>query len=233
MSETIVLLAHGSPDPRSSAATHDLAARVATAGGRRCVAAFLDHDEPTLATAVRAGESAVVVPLLLSSAYHERVDVPWALTSAQAEGRLVRRAPSLGVDPALLDAVAAQATTLAHSTGPLLLAAAGTSDAFARAQIEDAATALARRTGRQVRAGYATQAPVPLHEAITELEARTGERASIGTLVLFPGRITDTIAAAADGRAMTAPLAQSSALVDVVLRRAAQHLQESAAVDVC
>jgi sirohydrochlorin ferrochelatase len=46
----VILLAHGSPDPRSSEATHALAARLEGRTFDTVVrAAFLQHDEPTLA----------------------------------------------------------------------------------------------------------------------------------------------------------------------------------------
>ncbi len=74
-----VLLAHGSPDPRSSACVRAAASAVAARTGLDVVAAFLDHDEPSRGGAVGGHDGDVVVlPLLLSSGFHARVDVPEA-----------------------------------------------------------------------------------------------------------------------------------------------------------
>ena len=69
----LIAVAHGSRDPRSAAAVRELVA--ALPGARP---AFLDLSEPLLTDVladVGDGE-AVVVPLLLGSAYHALVDIP-------------------------------------------------------------------------------------------------------------------------------------------------------------
>ena len=64
-----VLLAHGSPDPRSALAVRAAAAAVEVLlGGARVEVAFLDHDRPTLADVVGdapEGHEVTVLPLLL------------------------------------------------------------------------------------------------------------------------------------------------------------------------
>jgi sirohydrochlorin ferrochelatase len=49
---TVVLLAHGSPDPRSQRAVHDATAIVARRSASTVTAAFLDHDERDLRAAL-------------------------------------------------------------------------------------------------------------------------------------------------------------------------------------
>ena len=76
---SLTLLAHGSPDPRHAQGVAALSGRLKVAGIASNVA-YLDHDRPTPAAAARAlAESGLaettVVPLLLSPAYHARVDV--------------------------------------------------------------------------------------------------------------------------------------------------------------
>jgi sirohydrochlorin ferrochelatase len=94
----LVAVAHGSCDPRAAASVDALLslvrARAATAGypGLDVRAAYLGHAAPTLAQALGAVDgAAVVLPLLLTAAYHSKTDIPKVL-------REVRRArPRLGI----------------------------------------------------------------------------------------------------------------------------------------
>jgi sirohydrochlorin ferrochelatase len=83
----VVLVAHGSRDPRAAAATEALARAVRRARPRWDVrAAYLDHAGPRpldVLAALRAPR-AVLVPLLLTNAYHGRVDIPAVLDEAAA-----------------------------------------------------------------------------------------------------------------------------------------------------
>jgi len=83
----VVLVAHGSRDPRAAAATSALARAVGRAHPSWAVrASFLDHagPRPLDALASLPVRHAVLVPLLLTSAYHGRVDIP-AVVSAASE----------------------------------------------------------------------------------------------------------------------------------------------------
>ena len=78
---TMILAAHGSVDPRSSAVAQALAGRIRRLRpGLDVRAAFLEKSEPyvgdVLGDVVRSNGSAVVVPMLLADAYHARVDLP-------------------------------------------------------------------------------------------------------------------------------------------------------------
>ena len=90
-----MLVAHGSADPRAGATTRALARAVRAARpGLTVRPAFLDHAGPrpqrVLRQAAEAGAPrAVVVPLLLTAAYHGRVDLPGALAQARTEGLAV------------------------------------------------------------------------------------------------------------------------------------------------
>ncbi|HEY9354253.1 MAG TPA: CbiX/SirB N-terminal domain-containing protein, partial [Nocardioides sp.] len=78
----LVALAHGSRDPQSAATINALVAEVrALRPDLRIEAAFLDHSRPRFQAVVdklvKAGhDEIVVVPLLLTEAFHARVDVP-------------------------------------------------------------------------------------------------------------------------------------------------------------
>jgi sirohydrochlorin ferrochelatase len=82
----VVLVAHGSRDPRAAAATEALARAVLRRHPQWDVsAAYLDHAGPRpmdVLASLPAGSRAVLVPLLLTEAYHGRVDVPAVVTAA-------------------------------------------------------------------------------------------------------------------------------------------------------
>src|SRR3954447_15540900 len=86
----LVALAHGSRDPRSAATIKSLVAEVKTMRpDLKVEAAFLELSKPDFHTVVdrlvQAGhEEIVVVPLLLTEAYHAQVDVPSAVSEASA-----------------------------------------------------------------------------------------------------------------------------------------------------
>ena len=88
----VVLVAHGSRDPRAAAATRALARSVAAARPEWDVHdSYLDHSLPrpvdVLARLAASGRRrAVMVPLLLTAAYHGRVDVPAEVAAARAAG---------------------------------------------------------------------------------------------------------------------------------------------------
>lgn len=90
--DPVVLIAHGSRDPRAAAATRALARAVAAARpGLPVHDSYLDHTEPApgrvLHELAAAGhERVTVVPLLLTAAYHGRVDIPAVLSAAREEG---------------------------------------------------------------------------------------------------------------------------------------------------
>jgi sirohydrochlorin ferrochelatase len=98
----VVLVAHGSRDPRAAVATTALARAVGRAHPEWAVrAAYLDHAGPrpvdVLASLTTA--RAVVVPLLLTSAYHGRVDIPAVLSAAASLPVSVSLASVLGPEP--------------------------------------------------------------------------------------------------------------------------------------
>src|SRR6478609_5452732 len=84
----LVALAHGSRDPRSAATIKALVAEVKTMRpDLKVEAAFLELSKPSFHTVVdrlvKAGhEEIVVVPLLLTEAYHAKVDVPSVVAEA-------------------------------------------------------------------------------------------------------------------------------------------------------
>ena len=88
----LVALAHGSRDPRSAATIKALVGEVrAMRPDLKIEAAFLELSKPSFTTVVdklvRAGhDEIVVVPLLLTEAYHAKVDVPTAVARSFTDG---------------------------------------------------------------------------------------------------------------------------------------------------
>ena len=106
----LIALAHGSRDPRSARTVREVVALTRQMRpDLRIEPAFLDHSRPDLDTVVdrlvaRGHREIVVVPMLLTAAYHARIDVPEtvAASAARHEGIAIRAADVLGTDAPLL-----------------------------------------------------------------------------------------------------------------------------------
>ncbi|WP_460367561.1 sirohydrochlorin chelatase, partial [Actinocorallia lasiicapitis] len=125
-------MAHGSRDPRAAATVENLLDLVRERG-LDVRTAFLDHAAPSPVQALSGLDSAVVLPLLLTAAYHSKIDLPGVLATARRRSpRLsVRVAGTLGPHPLLLDALErrlAEVDAGPASDTAVVLAAAGSSD---------------------------------------------------------------------------------------------------------
>ena len=140
----LIALAHGSRDPRSKATIEALVAETRRMRpDLRIEVAFLDHVRPSFDTAVnklvRARyEEIVVVPLLLSEAFHARVDVPEVIARATAQhpGLRIRATQVLGLEHSFLGVLdkrlrEALRAARVRELDALVLAAAGSSDPLA------------------------------------------------------------------------------------------------------
>ncbi|SCL39616.1 Sirohydrochlorin ferrochelatase [Micromonospora rhizosphaerae] len=234
----MVLVAHGSRDPRAAEATRALARAVAAARpGTTVLPSWLDHTEPGPTAVLRglaeAGRpQAVLVPLLLTAAYHRRVDIPAAVAAAREPGPAmdVRVTDVLGPADAAVDAalLAALRRRLAEADpgrfDALVLAAAGTRDPHARGSVGRVAAALGGELGVPCRVSYASAAPPSTGAAVTRLRAAGARRVAVAAYFLAPGRFHDAVVAAARAAgavAVAGPLTDAPELADLVLRRAA------------
>lgn len=148
----LVTVAHGT---RTSAGNLVAAELTAAAGARLGVDATTSYVElcaPLFADVVAAVDvPTVVVPLLLSTGYHLRHDLPAAVAAAPRAG-LVRLGRALGPDPLLAAAQVDRLRAAGATPGqPVVLVAAGSSDPLATADLEGAATLLAHAWGAPVR----------------------------------------------------------------------------------
>lgn len=227
--QAVVLVAHGSRDPRAAEATRALARAVADARPEWTVhASYLDHAGPrpldVLAALEAAGHRrAVLVPLLLTSAYHGRVDVPAIVTDAWAAGlRLtVDITDVLGpASPVLLDGLIRRLPDA--DLDAVVLAAAGTRDEAARATVAQAAAALGARLGMPSGVAYASASPPTGAEAVRTLQAAGARRIGVAAYFLAPGRLYDGVVASAVGAgavAVAEPLTDAPELVRLVESR--------------
>ncbi len=217
MSRVVVLLAHGSPDPRSGAVVREASDDVARRTGERVVSAFLDHDSPALADSVPPDATEVVVlPLLLSSAFHARVDVPQAVDGVRREGLQVTLLPPVGHPPRLLDEL------LRRATGPAVVVAAGTQVDAERAVFAQLVCESSRRTQVVARAAFATGPGPSLADAL-----------DIGAVVvpwlLAPGRLLDSVARTATGHRLVGHgLLAEPTMLDVLAGSVAVGLDSAA-----
>jgi sirohydrochlorin ferrochelatase len=223
---TLLAVAHGSRDPAAQDAVGALVEQVRRLAPALAVrAAFVQHAEPSLASGLAAaGSKVVVVPLLLSTGYHLTVDISSAATAAGA-----RLAAPLGPHPGLATALAGQLTTAGAPAGtPVVLAAAGSSDPKAAADVELQAELLADLRGAEVIASYASAGWPTVHDAVAKLRARTGKPVAVATYLLSPGHFHDRLQQA--GAAwVSPPLGSHPAVAALVLHRYRAVANQSAA----
>ncbi|HEV7726995.1 MAG TPA: CbiX/SirB N-terminal domain-containing protein [Modestobacter sp.] len=222
-SPVLVACAHGTRNPtgRRLVAELALAAR-ALRPGLRTTAAFVDVQPPTVVDVVRdlaaASTRAVVVPLLLSGGYHVHVDIAGAV--AAHEGALAAR--PLGPDPrlaaVLLDRLRSAGADPRDPNTAVVVAAAGSSDARAVADVEDTADLLQRDWAGPVTTGYGSAARPTVPDALAAARRAGAERVVVASYLLAPGHFHDKLAeAGAD--CVTAPLLPDERIAAVLLER--------------
>jgi len=218
----LVAVAHGSRDPRAAQVVTELLDRVRALRPDLPVhGAFLDHMAPSPAQVLErlAGEdtgAAVVLPLLLTAAYHSKIDLPGVLRRVRADHPelSVRYGDTLGPHPALLDVLRARLAE-AGVTEPdpdtaVVLTSAGSSDSTANATIIGMAArwaADARTAGpgwHSVVPAYASAASPDPATAVAARYAAGARRVVVASYFLAPGFFADQVAEAAHGAGATA-----------------------------
>ena len=233
----LVVVAHGSVDPRAAAAIDELMPLVARRARERGLSvpdlrvAYLGHAAPSVPQVMRTfGPDAqvTVLPLLLTAAYHSKTDLPRVLARLGTGARVTYGEP-LGPHPLLLRALerrlaeADPAALEARGHTGVVLAAAGSSDPEANAAITRLAAQWQARAGWfAVRPAYASAAGSRPEQAVTELRRAGARRVLVASYLLAPGLFADRIrdASLAAGAAAISPaLGASAELADVVLDR--------------
>ncbi|GHG00678.1 MULTISPECIES: sirohydrochlorin chelatase [Amycolatopsis] len=232
MTPPLVAVAHGSRDPRSAATVRALVDVVrAQAPGVPVHESFLDLSAPLVTDVLRSlyadgHRTAVVVPLLLGSAFHARVDLPALIDSVVTDcpGFTVRTSDVLGADPAL-EAVALDRLAAAPRRGGtgVIVSAVGSSNASANAVVASLASRWEERLGVPVSEAFASAAQPDIPAAAAALRTRGARHLVVASWFLAPGLLPDRIARLAreaDPEAFIAePLADDPRVADVVVSR--------------
>ena len=239
----LLLIAHGSRDPRYAASFETLCARLRQAGHQAEVGYLGLCGPDVIEAAARlareipgpCGEPIAAVPLFLNHGYHVAQDVPAAVATARAV--LVSRASiavsaPLGPDPLLTEALESRLRELGVWPGDpdtaVVLASAGTSDRAARATLDALAARWAETGWHRVLPAYAAAAEPDSAQAVAEARAAGARNVVIAGYFLAPGLLADRVATGAPGVPMGAPLITPEdvdpALLRLVLRRAGEAL---------
>ncbi len=191
-------------------------------------AAFLDHCAPALPQVLdsAAGPAGcVVIPLLLTAAYHSKTDIPAQLAAGTPAGLDVRYADTLGPHPLLLAALERrlrEAGDFPRAQTSVVLAAAGSRDPAANATVAALAAQLEAAGGwRRVVPACASAAGPRPDEAVRALAADGGP-VVVATYLLAPGYFADKIrgmALAAGAAAVSGVLGDAPEIADVILDR--------------
>jgi sirohydrochlorin ferrochelatase len=221
----LVLVAHGSRDPRTLKTVHELLDQVREQ--RPDLPVHLGHielNEPLLPdTLAKLGDAeAVLVPLLLSRGYHVKRDIPEMAAASPARTRV---AAPLGPHPLLVDTLYARLVEAGwrtdeetRRTGAVVLAAAGSRDPDAAVDTRRTAHLLSDRLGVPVVPAYASAATPTVETAIRALTARGRHRVAVASYFTAPGLFATQCARKAPWIA-AAPLGTHPAMADLILHR--------------
>ncbi|WP_318214929.1 sirohydrochlorin chelatase [Streptomyces sp. SCL15-6] len=205
----LLVVAHGSRDPRHAATVHALVRRVrAQRPDVRVETGFLDFNVPSVqgvleSLATEGVRDVVALPLLLTRAFHAKADIPAVLADAPARLR-IRQAEVLGPSPLLLSALErrlyeAGLTPADKSSAGVVLASAGSSDPEAIAVIAEIAREWRHTGWCAVRPAFASASLPRTEDAVRALRAAGCERVAVAPYVLAPGFLPDRIARGAAG----------------------------------
>ncbi|MBL1074622.1 sirohydrochlorin chelatase [Nocardia sp. 2] len=251
----LVAVAHGSRDPRSAATMRDVVEQLAAAHPDTDVRlAFLDLSTPSVdevldAVAAEGHSQAIVVPLLLGSAFHARVDLPGLLEAASARNPRLRltQADVLGPDPRLIVALRDRVHDSligAHSASTGIGATGfsdqhdhsypGTSDRGGRIGIAVAAVGSSSASANAATARVATRlteitgwdteicfatTEPTVLEAVSRLRARGAEQVLVAPWFLAPGLLTDRLLGAAPDLIHAEVIGPHPALTEIIWDR--------------
>ena len=231
----LIALAHGSRDPRSAATIKALVAEVKKMRpDLKVEAAFLELAKPSFQTVVdrlvKAGhEEIVVVPLLLTEAYHAKVDVPSVIAEASArhEDVQIRATSILGLEPQFLEVLDVRMREVLRDSrvrelDALVLAAAGSSDPLANQAVARLARVWGARHKLPVTAAFASATPPAAGEAVRAFRAEGRRHVAVASLFLAPGFLPDRaaeLALEAGAIAVSEPLGAHPELARTILAR--------------
>jgi sirohydrochlorin ferrochelatase len=184
----LLLVAHGTRRPGGVEMIGDLADRVSTLIGRRVQVAFVDVLGPTPSEVLSYTEGpAIVVPAFLSRGYHVRADLPTHVAASRHPDVTVT--PALGPSRGIARIVAQQLAKSGWRRGDsVILAAAGTSDRCAQADLRTTAALLSTLLACPVDLGFVATGAPRLQEAVQRARARrSNRRVAVASYLLADG----------------------------------------------
>jgi len=210
-SPTLIAVAHGTQDPNGLAEIRRLINIVRTKRPDLAIEmCWLDGAAPTLASVLPTVDGpAVVVPILLSTGYHVKADIPDIVGNRPATAI----APPLGPDPRISRVVylrLIQARTQGQGDDGVVLIAAGSSDPDARAELTEVAHQVERWNRFPVSIGQLTD-PDPF--------AHAGPVAQVANYLLAPGYFNDMLHLHATAEVIADPIGAHPLVADVIIDR--------------
>lgn len=227
MTPQLILVAHGTRDPRGAQAIASLAQEVAEYLPEvRVRTAFIDVLGPSLGELLRdSAAPTVVVPAFLAPGYHVHQDIPREI--ATSGHRRVTVTPTLGPDPVIAQVMAEKLRESGWRPGDrVILAATGSSDPQARADVTRAATLLQTHLDTPVTLGWlATGQP-----RVSDLVTAAPTRVFLASYLLAPGLFHRRLLQL-NATATTTPIGSHPAIAQLLAERyrAAQQGESLAA----
>lgn len=215
MTRQLVLVAHGTRNPLGLHTITEIAAAVAEHVGP-VRTAFVDVLGPNPREVLAdSATPAIVVPAFLASGYHVNADLPARVTESGHPDVTVT--PALGPDPVLARIMLGRLLEAGWSPGdPVVMAAAGSSDPAARAELTQAAELLAELVG-EVHLGFVATGAPTVADIVHRL-TRSRRRVFIASYLLAPG-VFHTKLGRCGAHAVTEPLGAHPDLVALLARR--------------
>ncbi|ETW23499.1 sirohydrochlorin chelatase [Mycobacterium gastri] len=221
---SLILTAHGTRRPAGVAMIGDLAARVSALVDQTVHVAFVDVLGPTpsevlsaLSPAAVSAQPAILVPAFLSRGYHVRTDLPAQVAASGHPDVTVT--PALGPSRDITRILTYQLVKSGWRQGDsVILAAAGTSDHRAQADLHSSRTFLSTLTGTHVELAYAATGVPDVRTAVTEARRSGGRRVVVVSYLLAEGLFQERLrASGAD--LVTPPLGEHPGLARLIAGR--------------
>ena len=180
----LITVAHGTRDHSGNSVAEALTRAAGAALGVPALTTYVELSSPLIADEMRQLVGpAVVVPLLLSTGFHVRHDVPEAVAGSSERVCLTGQ---LGPDLALAQVLRARLIQAgAELSDPVVLVAAGSRDPAGTADLEQAAILLREVWRGSVRLATLTGPGSNLAEAVTRAQAEG--RVAVAPYLLAPG----------------------------------------------
>ncbi|SDC33137.1 Sirohydrochlorin ferrochelatase [Sanguibacter gelidistatuariae] len=201
----LIACSHGTDNPQGRAVVSHLVGQVRELlPDIEVLETYVDVQYPQVdevVASVAPGRGVVVVPLLLSGGFHVNVDIASAVRSRVSTGSPTVAASPLGPDPRLASILVDRLDSAGALPGDaVVVAAAGSSDAAAAADVEQVAADVAESWEGPVSIGYAASATprvaVATDLARSALGGAEHGRVAMATYLLAPGFFSNRLAEA-------------------------------------